>query len=83
MLGVCVLLSHVLLFVTPWTVPHQAPLFIGFPGKNTELGCHFFLQGISLTQGLNPHLLCLLHWQADSLPLNHQRSLQKKRKKKA
>ena len=23
----------------------------------------------SLTQGLNPHLLCLLHWQAGSLPL--------------
>ena len=51
---VCVLLSHVLLFVTPWTVPHQAPLFIGFPGKNTELGCHFFLQGVSLTQGFEP-----------------------------
>ena len=26
---------------------------------------------ISLTQGLNPHLL---HWQADSLPLSHQAS---------
>ena len=25
--------------------------------------------GIFLTQGLNPHLLCLLHWQAGSLPL--------------
>ena len=23
------------------------------------------------TQGSNPHLLCLLHWQADSLPLDH------------
>ena len=27
------------------------------------------LQGIFLTQGLNPWLLCLLHWQAGSLPL--------------
>ena len=27
--------------------------------------------GIFLDQGLN---LCLLHWQADSLPLRHQRS---------
>ena len=27
------------------------------------------LQGIFPTQGLNPHLLCLLHWQMDSLPL--------------
>ena len=38
------------------------------PGKNTGLGCHFLLQRIFLTQGLNR---CLLHWQADSLPLNH------------
>ena len=33
-----------------------------------EIGCHFFLQGIFLTQGLNPHLL---NWQVDSLPLSH------------
>ena len=39
-----------------------------FPGKNTGVGCSFLLQGIFLTQGSNPHLLCLLHWQADSLP---------------
>ena len=31
--------------------------------------CHFLLQEIFLTQGSNPHLLHLLHWQADSLPL--------------
>ena len=31
------------------------------------MGCHAFLQGIFLTQGLNPCLLCLLHWQAGSL----------------
>ena len=42
-----------------------------FPGKNSEVGCHFFLQGIFPTQGSNLHLL---HWQADSLPLNHQGS---------
>ena len=40
-----------------------------FPGKNTRVDCHFLLQGIFLTQGLNPCLLCLLHWQAGSLPL--------------
>ena len=39
-----------------------------FPGKNTGMSFHFFFWGISLTQGLNP---CLLHWQADSLPLSH------------
>ena len=36
-----------------------------------ELGCHFLLQEIFLVWELN---LCLLHWQANSLPLNHQRS---------
>ena len=28
-----------------------------FSDKNTEVGCHFLLQGIFLTQGLIPHLL--------------------------
>ena len=32
-----------------------------FPGKNTGVGCHVLLQGIFPTQGLNLHLLCLLH----------------------
>ena len=27
-----------------------------FPGKNTGVGCHFFLQGIFQTQGSNPGL---------------------------
>ena len=39
------------------------------PGKNTGVGFHALLWGIFPTQGLNPHLLCLLHWQAGSLPL--------------
>ena len=39
------------------------------PGKNTGVGCYALLQGIFLTQGLNPCLLHLLHWQAGSLPL--------------
>ena len=33
------------------------------------VACLFLLQGIFLTQGLNPHLLCRLHWQTGSLPL--------------
>ena len=36
------------------------------PGKNTGVGCHALLQRIFPTQGLNPCLLGLLHWQADS-----------------
>ena len=37
-------------------------------GKNTGVGCHFLLQGISLTHGSNPCLLHL-HWQVDFLPV--------------
>ena len=40
-----------------------------FPGKDTGVGCLAILQGIFPTQGSNPHLLCLLHWQVGSLPL--------------
>ena len=42
-----------------------------FSDKNTGASCHFLLQGIFPIQGLNLHLLSLLHWQADSLPLCH------------
>ena len=45
---------------TAWTVTHQAPLPWDFQGKNTVGVCHSILQGIFLTQGLNP---CLLLWQ--------------------
>ena len=57
--------SRVRLFVTEWTVVCQAPLSIGFPRQ----GLPFPAPGIFLTQGSNPCLLHLLHWQAGSLPL--------------
>ena len=38
------------------------------------MGCHSLLQGIFLTQGWNSCLLCILNWQAHSLPLNQQES---------
>ena len=60
------LLSCVQLFAAKWTVAPRLLCQGDFPGKNTGVGCHFLLQGIFLTQGLNPHLL---HWQADSLHL--------------
>ena len=41
------------------------------PRNNTGVGCHLLLQGIFPTQGLNPCLLCLLHWQTGSLPPGH------------
>ena len=49
--------------------PCQAPLSRDFPGKNTAVDCCALLQGIFLTQGSNPCLLRLLHWQTCSLPL--------------
>ena len=36
--------SHVRLCATPKTAAHQAPLSLGFSGKNTGVGCHFLLQ---------------------------------------
>ena len=40
-----------------------------FPGENPGVGCRFLFQRIFPTQGSNPSLLCLLHWQVGSLPL--------------
>ena len=40
-----------------------------FPGKNTGEGCHFLLQEIFLTQGLNPGLL---HFRQTLYRLSHQ-----------
>ena len=62
-------LSHVQHFVTPWTVARQAPLSMGFSRQEYWSGCHALLQGIFPTQGSNPCLLCLLHWQEGSLLL--------------
>ena len=49
--------GHVQLFVTLWT--HQLLSPWDSPCKNTGVGCHALLQGISLTQGWNPHLSCI------------------------
>ena len=38
------------------------------PGKDTGVDCSALREGIFPTQGLNPCLLCPLHWQAGSLP---------------
>ena len=43
----------------------------GFPGKNTRVGCHFHLQGIFPSQGLN---LGLLYCRRTLYPLSHQGS---------
>ena len=67
---VCVL-SWVQFFATPWTVAGWAPLSMEFSRQEYWTGLPFPLPGIFRTQGSNTGLLHLLHWQADSLPLNH------------
>ena len=62
------LLSHIRLFAIMWTVTYQAPLSMGFSRQESWSS---LLQGIFLTQGLNPCRLRFLHWQVDSLPLGH------------
>ena len=57
------------LFATLWTVTARLLCPWNSPGKNTGVGCHALLQGIFLTQGSNPYLLHLLHWQVGSLAL--------------
>ena len=51
--------SLVQLFVTPWTITHQAPLSMGFSRQEYWRGqyCCALLQGIFPIQGLN---LCLM-----------------------
>ena len=64
------MLSHWVVSDTSAT-PTRLHSLWNFPGNDAGVGCHFLLQGIFLTQGSNPHLLGLLPWQADSLPLSH------------
>ena len=64
-------LSHGQLFVTSWTIAHQAPLSMGFSQGEYWSGVSCPSPRIFLTQGSNLNLLWLLHWLADSLPLSH------------
>ena len=64
-------LSRVQLFVTHGLAPARLLCPWSFPGKNTGVGCHFFLQGIFWTWGLNPRLL---HCRQILYSLRHQGS---------
>ena len=56
----------------PMSVANKTPLSMEiFQARILESICYFLLYGIFLIQGLNPYLLRILHWQADSLPLSH------------
>ena len=61
--------SHVQLFVTPWTVAHQAPLSMGFSRQEYWSGLPFPPPGDLPHPGIELHLLHILHWQAGSLSL--------------
>ena len=54
--NICMLghFSHVWLFAAPWTVACQAPLSMGFFRQEYGAGCHFLIQGIFLTPGVEP-----------------------------
>ena len=67
--GYACVLSHVQLFVTLWTRAHQAPLSMGFPRLEYWSGLSFPPPGHLPDPGIEPALLCVLHWQVDSLPL--------------
>ena len=62
-------ISYVKLFATLWILAPRLLHPWDSPSKNIGVSFHALLQGIFLTQGLNPRLFCLLHWQAGSLPL--------------
>ena len=49
--------SVVRLFAPIKTVACQAPLPMGFPGKDTVVVCQALLQGIFLTEGSNLNLM--------------------------
>ena len=66
--GCAFLLSRV-----PMDCSLPGPCPWNLPGKNIGVGCHFLLQGIFQTQGLNLCLLLSLNWQAGSLPLSHKK----------
>ena len=60
-------LSHVQLFCDPMdgSLP-GSPVHGVLQARILECICHCLLQGIFPTQGSNPRLLCLVHWQTDS-----------------
>ena len=67
------MLSHVWLSMTPWmVVPPGCPVHDIFQARIPEWVAISFSRGSS--PSINPHLLCLLHWQVDSLPLSYLES---------
>ena len=62
--GVCYLLSHVQLFITSWTVAHQAPPCMGFSRQEYWSGLPYPSTGALPDPGIEPRSPAL---QADAL----------------
>ena len=60
--------SRVQLFVTPWTVAHQGPLFMGFSRQEYWSGLSFPPPGDLPNPGIKPASPLSPALQADSLP---------------
>ena len=58
-------LSRVRLFATPWTVAHQAPLFLGFSRQEYWSGMPFPSPGDLPNPGIKPRSPAV---QADAVP---------------
>ena len=52
----------------PYDYAHQAPLSLGFSRQEYWSGLPCPPPRDFPTQGSNPHVVCLLHWWAGSLP---------------
>ena len=65
------LLSHVWLFVTPWTVACRAPLSMKFSRQEYGSSLPCPPPGDLPDPRIETTFLCVLPWQADSLPLCH------------
>ena len=55
------MLSHICLFTTPWTVAHQAPLFMGISPQEYWTGLTFPPLGDLPNSGIESHFFCLLY----------------------
>ena len=58
-IGIVKSLSHVQLFVTPWTVAHQAPLSMGFSRQENWSGLPFPFPGDLPDPGIEPRFSCI------------------------
>ena len=75
LLYVCLVAQSRLTLRDPLIVAHQAPLSMEFSRQEYWSGWLFPSPKDLPNAGTEPCLLCLLHWQADSLPLCHLGSI--------